>query len=92
MRWLKKREVVIYFMLQKKFGTNEFNVGEALEYLSPYFSKKVSLNVIRYFYNTGILIKTGELRYKLIPWDEYMLDVSFKYLRRRATLHHKIQS
>ncbi|BCU71135.1 hypothetical protein [Stygiolobus caldivivus] len=92
MRWLKKREVVIYFLLQKKFGTNEFNVGEALEYLSPYFSKKVSLNVIRYFYNTGILIKTGELRYKLIPWDEYMLDVSFKYLRRRATLHHKIRS
>lgn len=91
MRWLKKREVVIYYLLEKKFGVNEFNLGEAIDYLSPYFSKKVTINVIRYFYKTGILVKTGELRYRVIPWEEYMLDVSFKYLRRRATLRRKIR-
>lgn len=92
MRWLKKREAVIYFLLLKKFGNNEFNIGEAIDLLSPYFSKKVILNTIRYFYNTGILIKTKELYYRAIPWEEYMLDVSFKYLRRRATLRRKIRS
>lgn len=91
MRWLKKREIVIYYILYKKFRNNPFNIGEALVLLMPYFSKKVIRNIIKYFIKIGLLIKLSETEYKLIPLEEYLNDISFKYLKRRSTLRHKIQ-
>jgi hypothetical protein len=91
MRWFKKREIVIYYLLYKKFKDRQFNLGEALDILSPYFSKKVSLNVIRYLTNVGVLIKVGDMNYKVLPFEEYLGEISFQYLRRRAILRRKTQ-
>ncbi|AAY80659.1 hypothetical protein [Sulfolobus acidocaldarius] len=91
MRWLKKREIIIYFLLYKKFETEKFNIGEAIQVLSPYFSKKVSINVIRYLTKVGLVIKLNETEYRLLSMEEYLLEISVSYIRRRATLHHKTQ-
>ncbi|AWR97813.1 hypothetical protein DFR86_09825 [Acidianus sulfidivorans JP7] len=95
MRWLKKREVVIYFLLHKKFGSNTFNLGEALDVLSPYFSKKVSISSIKYLTKLGLIYKLDPLTYRLLNFEEYIYLVSFPYLKRRAKirqrLHRRIQ-
>ncbi|WP_345725206.1 hypothetical protein [Saccharolobus caldissimus] len=92
MRWLKKREVIIYFLLFKKFNYNKFNIGEAFDVLKPYFSKKVSYHSISYMSKIGLITKLNELEYRLNPFDDFILTFLAKsYLERRATLRHKIQ-
>jgi hypothetical protein len=91
MRWLKKREIVIYFLLYRKFGYNVFNLGEALDVLKPFFSKKVSLSAIKYMQKIGLINKVDLLEYRLSNFDEYIYLMSIDYLKRRATLRHKIQ-
>ncbi|MFP3217372.1 MAG: hypothetical protein RXQ99_02065 [Acidianus sp.] len=91
MRWLKKREIVIYFLLYRKFGYNVFNLGEALDVLKPFFSKKVSLSAIKYMQKIGLINKVDFLEYRLSNFDEYIYLMSIDYLKRRATLRHKIQ-
>ncbi|ARM76583.1 hypothetical protein B6F84_11510 [Acidianus manzaensis] len=87
MRWLKKREVVIYFLLYRKFQYNDFNLGEALDTLSPYFSKKVSLNSIKYLTKIGLINKIRPLEYKLSNFEDYIYLISYPYLKRRARIH-----
>jgi len=91
MRWLKKREIVIYFLLYRKFGYNVFNLGEALDVLKPFFSKKVSLSAIKYMQKIGLINKVDFLEYRLSNFNEYIYLMSIDYLKRRATLRHKIQ-
>ncbi|BFH74345.1 hypothetical protein SJAV_22890 [Sulfurisphaera javensis] len=91
MRWLKKREIVIYYLLYKKFKYNEFNIGLAIDLLSPYFSKKTIKNTIKYMTKIGIINKLNETEYRLIPFEDYLSTISFQYLKRRATLRRKIQ-
>ncbi|TRM97639.1 hypothetical protein DJ527_11790 [Sulfolobus sp. F1] len=92
MRWLKKREVIIYFLLFKKFKYDKFNLGEALDVLKPYFSKKVSYNSISYMSKIGLITKLGSLEYKLNPFEDFVLIFLGKsYLDRRLTLRRKTQ-
>ncbi|WP_184650928.1 MULTISPECIES: hypothetical protein [Sulfurisphaera] len=91
MRWLKKREIVIYYLLYRKFRNDKFNIGLALDTLSPYFSKKVIKNTLKYMVKLGLIVKVNELEYRLISFDEYLSIVSYEYLKRRLTLHHKTQ-
>ncbi|MEM0363507.1 MAG: hypothetical protein QXH75_06880 [Sulfolobaceae archaeon] len=92
MRWLKKREVIIYFLLFKKFGYNKFNIGEAYDVLKPYFSKKVTNHSINYMSKIGLISKLNEVEYRLNPFEDFILTFLAKpYLERRATLRHKIQ-
>lgn len=95
MRWLKKREVVIYFLLYKKFRYDKFNLGEALDVLNPYFSKKVSLNTIKFLSKIGLITKLDYFTYQLAKFEDYIYLVSYPYLQRRARnrryLHRKIQ-
>lgn len=91
MRWLKKREIVIYYLLYRKFNYDKFNIGLAIDVLSPYFSKKVIKNSIKYMSKIGLIIKINELEYKLLPFNEYLLLVSFHYIKRRSILRRKTQ-
>ncbi|BDC19932.1 hypothetical protein HS5_28220 [Acidianus sp. HS-5] len=91
MRWLKKREVIIYFLLYRKFGYNNFNLSEALDILKPFFSKKVSLSAIRYMQKIGLINNINFLEYRLSNFDDYVYLMSIDYLKRRTILHHKIQ-
>ncbi|AEE94293.1 conserved hypothetical protein [Acidianus hospitalis W1] len=78
-------------MLYRKFGYNVFNLGEALDVLKPFFSKKVSLSAIKYMQKIGLINKVDFLEYRLSNFDEYIYLMSIDYLKRRATLRHKIQ-
>ncbi len=89
MRWLKKREVVVYFLLYRKFKFDKFNIGEALDVLSPYFSKKVSLSVIKYLSKKGLINSLGNLEYNLVPFEEFLYLTSYEYIKRRSTLRRR---
>ncbi|AWR99949.1 hypothetical protein [Metallosphaera hakonensis] len=90
MKWLKKRDAVIYFLLWKKFKETGFTLYEAYSYLDPYFSKKITKSTIRYMSRAGLAVNK-EGKYFLIPLEEYLWVLSLPYLKRRATLRHRIQ-
>ncbi|MCH4815090.1 MAG: hypothetical protein QXY87_04695 [Saccharolobus sp.] len=92
MRWLKKREVIIYFLLFKKFRYEKFNIGDAFSVLGPYFSKKVTYNSISYMTKIGLITKLSNVEYRLNPFDDFVLSFLAKpYLERRVTLRRRIQ-
>lgn len=91
MRWLKKREIVIYFLLYKKFRYENFNLGEALDTLSPYFSKKVSLNSIKFLAKIGLITKLDYFTYKLNRFDDYIYLISYSYLKRRSRIRRNLR-
>lgn len=91
MRWLKKREIVIYYLLYRKFKQEKFNIGLAFDVLSPYFSKKVIKNSIKYMSRLGLIIKINETEYRLLPFEEYLSTISYQYIRRRLTLRRRTQ-
>ncbi|MCY0859480.1 MAG: hypothetical protein OWQ54_03530 [Sulfolobaceae archaeon] len=90
MRWLRKREVIIYFLLYSKFRYQEFDIGEAFKVLEPYFSKKVIKNSIKYLSKIGLITGVDKIKYRLNPFEDFVLFyVGYQYLQRRAKLHHK---
>nr|MCL7344092.1 hypothetical protein [Candidatus Aramenus sulfurataquae] len=89
MRWLKKREVVVYYLLYRKFRFDKFNAGEALDALKPYFSKKVSLSVIKYLSKKGLVNSLGNSEYSLVPFEEFLYLTSYEYIKRRSTLRRR---
>lgn len=91
MKWLKKREIVIYYLLYKKFGYCEFNIGDAINVLSPYFSKKIIFTSIKYMTKRGLITNLENLNYRLNSFEEFIFLISFDYLKRRSNLRHKIQ-
>jgi hypothetical protein len=91
MKWLKKREVIIYYLLYKKFGYNEFNIGEAIDTLSLYFSRKIIFTSIKYMTKRGLITKLDDLNYRLTSFEDFIFLTAYEYLKRRSNLHHKIQ-
>lgn len=92
MRWLKKREVIIYFLLYAKFRYDDFDLGEAFKVLTPYFSKKVIRNSIKYMSKIGLITQIGPMKYRLYSFEDFILTyVGYQYLKRRVTVHHKVQ-
>jgi len=89
MRWLKKREIVIYYLIRRKFKDNKFNIGEVFDLLSPYFSKKVIKNSFSYLVKIGLIVKLNKMEYRAIPFEEYLNVVSLKYLKRRLILRRR---
>ncbi|WP_338601729.1 hypothetical protein V6M85_00670 [Sulfolobus tengchongensis] len=92
MRWLKKREVIIYFLLFKKFRYEKFNIGDAFYVLKPYFSKKVSYSSIKYMSKIGLITKLNSVEYRLNPFEDFVLTFLAKaYLERRSILRRRIR-
>jgi hypothetical protein len=89
MRWPKKREIIIYFLLYKKFGTNKFNIGEAFDLLKPYFSKKIVLSSLRYMNKVGLITKLSEYDYRVSKFEEYISLIIYEYLELRKKRKRK---
>jgi len=89
MRWIKKREVVIYFLLYKKFKDEVFNIGEAFDVLKPYFSKKVIINTLRYFSKIGLASKVSEFNYRLNSFEEFLFLFTYDYIQLRNKRRRK---
>lgn len=88
MRWPKKREIVIYYLLWRKFKEREFTSLEAYACLEPYFSKKVAKSSLRYLSRVGLLVNR-EGKMTALPLGEFLSQVSYPYLLRRATLRRR---
>ncbi|BBG23875.1 hypothetical protein [Sulfuracidifex tepidarius] len=92
MRWLKKREIVAYYLLFSRFRLQDFSFIEAMTILYPYFSKKVSRNIILYLRKIGLIQPTRGSLYRLVDFGEFvLLDVGYDYLKRRSTLRRRTQ-
>ncbi|MEM0374285.1 MAG: hypothetical protein QXL33_05575 [Sulfolobaceae archaeon] len=89
MRWIKKREIVIYFLLYKKFKYETFNLGEAFEVLKPYFSKKVIISTLKYFNKIGLASRLSEFNYRLYPFEEFLFMFTYDYLQLRNRRRRK---
>jgi len=91
LRWIKKREAVIYYLLYFKFGTDQFNVGEALTILSPYFPKRIVMQSITFLSKRGLITRLSHTNFRLVSFEEFMGIEMRSYLDRRATLRRKSQ-
>ncbi|EHP68460.1 MAG: hypothetical protein RXS23_01295 [Metallosphaera yellowstonensis] len=88
MRWPKKREMVVYYLLWRKFKEKEFTPLDAYACLEPYFSRKVARSTLRYLSRVGLLLDR-EGRITIVPLDEFLSQVSYPYLLRRAILRRR---
>ena len=84
--WPDKREASFYWLLRNKLG-ERFNLGEALEVASPYFSKKVALNIMKRLTKLGLLKKVGPQEYELVDLEEWLSERAREYLEARRVRH-----
>ncbi|ABU81360.1 hypothetical protein [Ignicoccus hospitalis] len=84
--WPNKREMSVYYLLKKRFG-DRFNLGEGLEVLSPYFSRKVALNIIKRLTKLGLLEKRGNFEYAIVDLEEWLGKRTEEYLEARKGRH-----
>jgi hypothetical protein len=90
MRWLKKREVVVYLELRRRFNYAPFNLGDAISHMRPYMPPKVLISTVKYLVKVGLVTSLGDFNYKLNDFDDYLLsEVVYPYLRRRFNLRRR---
>jgi len=84
MVWLSKREIAYYIILKKTFGNNPFNLGEALDVLTFFGSKRVARKVIKNLIKKGFLKKIDVLNYRIEDLENALNNILFEYIRQRA--------
>jgi hypothetical protein len=84
MVWLSKREIAYYIILKKTFGNNPFNLGEALDVLTFFGSKRVARKVIKNLIKKGFLKKIGMIDYRIEDLENALNKLLFEYIRQRA--------
>ncbi len=89
MRWLKKREVVMIYLLNSKFKDASFTYFEALAVLEKVFGRKVARNRLKYFIKSGIIIKVSEDKYRVLSMNEIVEQLALSYIIRRSQLLHR---
>ncbi|MET1101757.1 MAG: hypothetical protein ABWW69_04690 [Pyrodictiaceae archaeon] len=83
-RWPKRREFLVYYTLWRIFDDREFNLGEAIELLAPFFeSKKVLTRLIKRLVRQGFLERVEPLRYKAKDLLELLDEATAIYLAKR---------
>ena len=92
MKWLKKREIAMIYLLNNKFGERPFTYFEALALLERFFGRKVARNRIKYFIKTGIIHKISENELRVMPLTEVIEGIVLSYLVKRSLrLRHRTQ-
>ncbi len=86
MRWLKKREVVMIYLLNSKFKDTPFTYFEALAVLEKVFGRRVARNRLKYFIKSGIIIKVSEDKYRVLSMNEIVEQLALSYIIRRSRL------
>ncbi|MCI4436247.1 MAG: hypothetical protein JHC33_05480 [Ignisphaera sp.] len=84
MVWLSKREIAYYIILKKTFGNNPFNLGEALDVLAFFGSKRVARKVIKNLIKKGFLKKIDAFDYRIEDLENALNNILFEYIRQRA--------
>lgn len=83
-RWPKKREFLTYYLLYKSFGCREpVNVGELSDRLSPYFGRRVSVNILRRLARLGFIVRVTLTDYRVECLENVLERYLASYLSNR---------
>ncbi len=80
--WPDKREIAALILLKEYFGDKEFDYGEAVDLLYPFYPKKAIRNILKRLSKLGYLERKG-LKYKVRPLEEVLRDHVSVYLEGR---------
>lgn len=83
MVWLSKREVAYYLILKKKFGGREFNIGEAINLLSLFGSRRIARKIIKRLRLKGFLESVEITTYRIASIDEVLVKLLSSYILQR---------
>jgi len=81
--WLKKREFASYLLLWKVFKDQPFNIGEALDVLEDFMSRKVAYNVLKRLEKLGWISRVNSLEFKVLSFNEIFNSIVLPYLGLR---------
>jgi len=71
------------------FGTRVFNLGEAIDQLLPFMSKKTIINIIRRLSKLGLIKHVGNLEYRVVNPDEVLRRITLTYMASRVERRYK---
>ncbi len=71
------------------FGTRVFNLGEAIDQLLPFMSRKTIINVIKRLSKLGLIRHVGDLKYVIISPDEVLKKMTLTYMASRMEKRYK---
>lgn len=88
-RWPKRREFLSYYALYKVFKDKVFNLGEAVDLLTPLLgSKRVATRLVKRLVKQGFLERVAPLSYRAKPLEQLLEQATLEYfasrLRRRG--------
>ncbi|HDD26631.1 MAG TPA: hypothetical protein ENF75_06040 [Acidilobales archaeon] len=81
MPFIRKRELVIYYILSKHYGINgKFNIGDAYDVFKWALSRKVFRNVIKRLVKYGLIERLDRYVYVIKPLDNYLDKLMYGFL------------
>lgn len=83
MVWITKREMAYYFVLKHVFDDRIFNLGEVLDVLSLFGSKRTARRVIKRLVSRGLLERIGDMNYKVKSVEPALLASLKNYIKQR---------
>jgi ribosomal protein S8 len=83
MVWISKREIAYYIILKEEFRDRIFNLGEAIDVLVFFGSKKVAKKVIKNLVKKGFIKKVDDLNYKVEELEGTLKKLLYEYIRQR---------
>ena len=81
---LRKREVAVYYLLYKMFGSECVDRGELIDVVGVIMgSRRIADEMIRRLTRMGLMKRCDVLRYTLIGPEQFMTSISLTYLLAR---------
>lgn len=80
---LSSRELAYYFVLRKIFGEQPFNVGNAIDVLKVFGSRRVARRVLKKLAAKGFLERLDPVTYRVRDFYEALEDYLREYLAQR---------
>lgn len=86
---LNKRLLSTYFILYFSFGQRTFNIGEALDTLTVFSSKKIAIKDVKRLWKMGFLEKMNKYSFKVLKPEEAFVKYLLKYMASRISKRMK---
>ncbi|MEM1525660.1 MAG: hypothetical protein QW775_04510 [Ignisphaera sp.] len=90
MVWITKREIAYYLILKHVFNNSIFNLGEALDILSLFGSKRTAKKIIRLLVSRGLIEKVDTLSYRVNELEPALFQNLKAYIVQR--IHRRLKS
>lgn len=83
MVWITKREIAYYLILRHVFHNRVFNLGEALDVLTLFGSKRTARKIIRLLVSRGLIEKVDTLSYRIKELEPALFQNLKAYIAQR---------